>query len=745
MYSENEKISLRQLKRLLVFDFFGIISLIVPYIIVNTAGFDGLLAIFIGGVFAVIYLLIIMFFIKNINESYLTFSKHCVGTILTFIISALYIIKYLFSIVLLTKIFSEVVNRTLLINYSRLLIIVPMIMVAGYIAYKGCEVRARVAEVLYFIVLIPIFFFLIMGVKNIDLANLTPIFSQRIDFTLKGAFSFFLLFNTLEMLLFLKPLVRVDKKNGLVEKSILSYSIQSVAIVIVIAMFFFALTVGLVGEEAAGASMWSSVFVFQFARIPGSFLNRQDSLLLAFWLLTIFSAVSGFLYYLCYILKDMYRIKSKNSLMPLVMIFVILLSAVPIDLEDYFATYMKYLTYLGVPQSIIIPLILIIISRLRGKHVMKHVKKAVMFVIILLFIPLFTGCTEKVQIEDRDFVQAIGVDYENNQIVVHYVLPNIGEVTQQNSGDGSGSNDMIRTFTGHNYYEIEEQYKLCSSKKLDFSHLKAIIFGKSLSENSEKFKEFVEYTENKYEVSKNTHIYLVNDRLETIIELNQKVPNGIGYYLEELYRNNLVNSEKEEITLGSLINEKNAADLSVHIPILTILNKALSIQGEGIIKDSTLRYAITGEESIYTDILRGYGENSRIFMNKDSVTMKEYVIRLDQVKSMAEINLRNGKPLFQLDIIAAGIVDQGVDQNAKTKITEKLNLYKEIEGLVNTYLKDKLTNQLNEIIKKQRLDYLNILRMSRYKNREIYGFYKDKQDRFVEDLEIEVNVKISIQ
>ena len=106
MYSENEKISLRQLKRLIVFDFFGVISLIVPYLIVNTTGYDGILAILIGGIFAVIYLLIILYFVKNIKESYLTFSKRSVGTVLTFIIGALYVIKFSASIVFFTKLFS---------------------------------------------------------------------------------------------------------------------------------------------------------------------------------------------------------------------------------------------------------------------------------------------------------------------------------------------------------------------------------------------------------------------------------------------------------------------------------------------------------------------------------------------------------------------------------------------------------------------------------------------------------------
>lgn len=743
MYSENEKISLRQLKRLIVFDFFGVISLIVPYLIVNTTGYDGILAILIGGIFAVIYLLIILYFVKNIKESYLTFSKRSVGTVLTFIIGALYVIKFSASIVFFTKLFSEVINQTLLEDYPAILIIIPMILVAGYLAYKGVEVRARVSEVLYFIILVPILIYLLTGVKKVDLSNLTPILNQRFDYTLLGAGAFFLLFNILELLLFIKPFVKVDVPKRPLVQSLFSYSLQSIIIIIGFSILFFILTVGIIGETAAGETLWSTVIIMQFAQLPGTFLNRQDSLILALWLFTIFSLLSGFLYYLCYIMKDMFRVRTKNCLMPLIMLIIIIFSAVPIDLSQCFSYYMKYLTYIGVPQSILIPLILLLVHRIReNKPAIKG--KSISFVLLLiLVVPALTSCSETVQIEDRELVQAIGVDFENDQLKVYYVLPDLGALTEQGSIDDKDK--LLRTFTGGDFYDIEEQYKLCSAKKLDYSHLKAIILSKQLSENKELFKEFVEYVEDNYEISKNTYVFLAENSVPEIVDFNKDVQDGIGYYLERLYQNNLATSEKEEVAIGDLINEKNNNDMTTHLPMLTIYNDSLSIQGEGIVKNSTLMYEISGDGSIYTDILRGYGENSRIFLTEDSNNTALFVIRLNNINTTKELQIRNGKPLFKVNIEASGIVEKGLEADKLIKADQRLGLYQEIENLIDHQLEEKLTNQMVTIMSDSGIDYLNVFRMTRYKKRELYRFYKEKQSRFLEDMQYDVSVNVKLK
>lgn len=756
MYSENHKITLRQLKRLLVFDLFGVISLVVPYIITTNTGYDGIPALIGGAVLVIVYLLILLFFMKNIKGSYLEFSTKTIGSILTFVVCILYMVKFFASIVMVTRIFTEVIRSTLLEGYTTLAIVFPMLIAAGYLGIKGAEVRARFSEVLYFIVLVPIFLLLLLGLKDVDLANLTPLFTANPLNSVFGGFSYFLIFNALELLLFIKHYIAPDHKKRSIYSSIFSYSIQGLAIVFVFSLLYYVLTVGMVGDNAAASKIWSSVMILQLIKIPWTLLNRQDSLMLGLWLISIFSILSAFLYYLCTMMKKMFRINNKMYIMPLLVVAAAIASAIPMDVEQYYEYYMRYITWIGLPQSFIIPIIIILVDRIRGTvkqdpasgkqergkngkgKVVKAAKKLSIFGALFLMLGCLTSCSKTVEIQDREFVQALGVDYVNNELTAYYILPDLAAVSDQGSTD---SEKLLRTFSGTDFYSIEEQYKLSAPKKLDYSHLKAIIVGKGLIENATAYKQFINYIESNYEIAKNTYVFLVESDVKEIVDFNENVENGIGDYLDRLYKNNLVASEKEEISLGNLINEKNNSDEAVQIPLLSIQDKTLVIDGAGLVEDSHLRDVVQGDNVVTMDLLSGYGENSRVFIHNGS-KYDAFVIRLNELHDNRTITIQNGKPMYNYYLQATGTVEKGMEEYNSISTKEKQKMYDELKQMVDQQLKDKMIAQLTDIVTTKEIDYLNIFRLSRYKNAELYKFYKDNQLGFIKALQFNVHVDI---
>lgn len=755
MYSENKKITLRQLKRLIVFDLFGIISLVVPYVITSNTGYDGIPALCFGIVLVIAYLLILIFFMKYIRGSYLDFMKQTIGTTLTFVVCVLYLVKFFASVVMVTRLFTEVISQTLLDRYSAIVIIIPMIIVAGYLGIKGCEVRARFSEVLYFIVLVPIFLLLLLGLRNVDIANLMPMFTANITKTVYGAYGYFLIFNVLELLLFVKHFVAKDQKERSVLAAILSYSLQALIIVFVFSGLFFVMTTGIVGATAASDKIWSSVMVMQLIKIPWTLLNRQDSLVLALWMISMFSILGAFLYYMCTIMKGMFRIRNKKYLMPLLVVIIVLGSAVPMDLEQYYEYYVRYITYIGLPQTFILPILIILVDRIRSaagndnerskpsKKTVQAAKKAAKPLSMLLagffVLGMLTSCGNRVQIEDREFVQALAVDYVNNELTAYYILPDLAAISNQESTDPE---KLLRTFHGGDFYDIEEQYKLCSAKKLDYSHLKVLILGEKMMQNEEVLTEFLDYVQNNYEISKNTYIFLVKEDVKNIVDYNKNVENGIGEYLDRLYKNNLVDSEKEEITLGSLINAKNNDDLAIQLPLLTILNNDLAIDGVGIVKNSRLVYEVEGQDTVYTDLLSGFGENSRIFVPDEGKEDPTYVVRLSDIMNNKSITIRNGKPFYSFYVQATGVVEKGLDAYSNLATDEKQKVTKTIKKLVDEKLKSELSKQFETIEKQQRIDYLNIYRLCRYKNPKLFRFYEGNQSGFIDALQFDIQVDV---
>jgi len=248
MFSDNEKISLRQFKRIIVFDLFSISGLIIPRIAVDFAGRDGFSAIILGTIIALIY--------------------------------AAIIIKLFACCVFATRLFGEVINETLLVDADPRLIIIMLLLISAYAASKGFEVRARIVEVLYFIVIVPLLIFLILGLRDADMSNLMPIFTERPVDIVTGGYAVFLTFSLLELILFTAPFIQVSKTNVSKERSIFSYVVQALIIGGIMDILLFIITVGILGMEETKEKIWSTVSIIQLIKLPGGFIQRHDAYIL---------------------------------------------------------------------------------------------------------------------------------------------------------------------------------------------------------------------------------------------------------------------------------------------------------------------------------------------------------------------------------------------------------------------------------------------------------------------------------
>ncbi|BBF42147.1 spore germination protein [Lachnospiraceae bacterium KM106-2] len=683
-----------------------------------------------------------LFFISQINGTLYRYSEESVGKILSFVVGILYVFKLGFSCVVMVQLFSTVINKTLLAESMKYYIIIPMILVGGYETYKGAEVRARMTELLFYIVLVPIFIMLIFGLKEVDLANLTPVFASGAKQTIYGSYLVFMVFNIIEFTIFLKPYIREEKTKQEELKKLFWNAFHAIVIAIVFFLLFFLLTVGILGMTGANQSMWSTVNIFQIIEVPGSLINRQDSLILGLWLLSIFTLISGFIFYLSVILKEMFCVKHKNTILPVILVILILCSMIPIQQEQLFQIYLEYMKKIGIPQSLVIPLILIVVTKLRGKNRIKAPKSAVILIVCLLAPFLLSGCSKHVEIEDRDFVQVIGLDMENDKMKTYFVLPDLQAMTDQ--GPTDDTDKLIKQFEGDDYIQIEEQYKLQSEKLLDYSHLKAIILGKEFAKNKDRMKSFLDYVESNYQLSKKTLIFLADEKAEDIIKMNGDIPNGIGSYLERLYQNNLGNSEKKEIVLASLLQVKNNSDQSIFLPRLQINEKRILINGEAVFHHSTVETELNAEESIITDIISGYGENARLFVNIGENQTNECVAKIRQIQKKLSVDLVDGKPILTLKINAIGAVEKGLENYEGLSYSQKAKIYRDIETALNDSLKEKIYNQMTTVMREQGVDYLNVYRSMRYKNNSLYQKYKNNEKGFLSEMQFNIQVTIDL-
>ena len=328
------------------------------------------------------------------------------------------------------------------------------------------------------------------------------------------------------------------------------------------------------------------------------------------------------------------------------------------------------------------------------------------------------------EIEDRDFVQAIGVDYIDGSLTVYYILPDLLALTGQSSHD---QEKLLVEVSGENYYEIEESYRLQSSKKMDFSHLKAIIINKEVVENSNVLEDFLHYTKEKSEISRNTLVFLSSPSIKDLFSLNGNLNGGIGNYLDQMYQVNLLQKGKNKITLSDLILSLDKQSLTTYLPVLNIENEILKVMEIGILSGNKLVYVLDKDKVGYFFIALGYGEKSRVFLNESNTS---YTIKIDSIKRKIKFYWQDKKPYLEFYITGKAMLEN-----------KDLNLE---ETILNQHIEEEITFLIEDIIKNNKIDFLNLYAMTSYKNRNMWFQYEANPSLFLEELEYDVKVGIKL-
>lgn len=394
MFSTNRRISKRQVKRMLILDMFSVSFLIIPYIIVRSYGEEGWFPLILGGIFAIFYGTILYYFgIELQEESYMSYARKSIGKIGAILLGGLYFIKFFMVFLFAVTLFIHIISHTLLIDTNIKVILIVLLVVSGYGGIQGLEKKARFAEFIYYIVLIPIGIYLLIGLFRVDIGNLMlpgkesnligeNFFIKSENNLIWSSYITLLSFTALETLLFILPSVNKKEKRG----GIYSYIIGSILMIGILNILIYCITVGILGVGETGNTLWGVVTIMTLIELPGELLNRQDGIMLAFWLLSIYILLSAYWFYMVHILDEMIQccsmiFSSKERIEEklkkgrkefLIGIFILVLTYISYGLitniQEAFVTFGKYFAYIGLPQSILIPVVLFTIQKIKNRN-----------------------------------------------------------------------------------------------------------------------------------------------------------------------------------------------------------------------------------------------------------------------------------------------------------------------------------------------------------------------------------------
>lgn len=137
------------------------------------------------------------------------------------------------------------------------------------------------------------------------------------------------------------------------------------------------------------------------------------------------------------------------------------------------------------------------------------------------------------QIEDRDYITAIGVEKAEKGYRITYGIADVKSVAL---GEADSSRIHVSDLTvlfGENWKELANKNL---DRALDFSHVQAIILSKDCQEYDSEYQKLLKELQKQFSLRKNVFCFDTKEDMTKIFAYNDAVPGGIGLYLGDLVK-----------------------------------------------------------------------------------------------------------------------------------------------------------------------------------------------------------------
>lgn len=555
MFSNNGKISNHQAVRLLILDVFTGACLFLPMALPRLAGDGGFLALILGILLTLADGAVLSWCLGKCESRFIP--KLGSGW-LPAVLRWLYGLRCFAAFVFLMGMFSSVLNETFLYTMPKWLVIAGMTLVLIYGSTKGIEVRARLSEILFYLVLIPIILIGLFSIPEGNIFRLLTFSATSFSGIIQGILVTWVLMAPVEWMLYIAP----ENPN---EKPFRIFA-WALGIGGGLAALIYALCVTVMTVEGMAGERWPTVILMQIVRIPGGFLSRQDGLMLSFWIFAMFISLSGALSHTV----ELWGIREAKMNRWKVWTCALAGAALSWWLgvkPQFLNVYFWWMLLSGVILLWIVPWV---VGMSRGGSGRSRIRKISTMVLALCLIGGLTGCENYVELENRAFVMALGVDLGTEETYrFTYTFPDLEALT----GNGSSVKYPPMTLEAGSLQESEDKYDSMSGKSLDYGQVKVIVLGSEVVGSREKFRGLLEEIQNNPEFARTMLVCESLTTGEEMLALDEEVAGSIGIYMEELFQNNGKHLGIPSVILNDVILKMDRADVGEILPKVYIYDE----------------------------------------------------------------------------------------------------------------------------------------------------------------------------
>ena len=634
------------------------------------------------------------------KTSYPDFLKLKCGKVCGYVLWGGYFLYFILMASYTAYLFSTLMLNGLVENISFYLVLLLILLLAFYGMAGGIEGRARVYEMLFWFLMIPLFLMLFAACREVKPAYWSPVFVADGKEMLSGSYYVLFCYSMVSIVLFLKEYVADRKKCvGAAEKAVWFSGGVFAALYLIL--------IGLFGVGALAQMKFPAVTMMSRVQVTGGFLKRTDAFMFSIWFFTLYAMLNSMVFYSGNLAEKVIRdcggyLEGKKRMLPyLILLLLVYGVTVLFYRNQQFLDCVTFLLWkIGTPFVVGVPVLLCLTGE-RKKH-NKKVRVLVLVLVCFLFGCLFLQGCNVAELEDKAFP----------------VLLNIRD-----------QDDFQNVWLNHEY---------AGNKEVDYNHLKVVLIERSFLEKEAEVEDMLSMLEQEKEVPWNAYV-MTTESCDRLAQTEGKLDTLLGNYLEELLENTSGIDQKAYPTLGMLYEERANHLETLYIPFVDI-----EVEQSGAVQDDTEKPQITAYEVwkrgraaglVDTDTARAafFTQN---FADDDTLQLApELYVKVDAASCRVKETEKIGAGGLTEQVVTVTVTGEGEILSGTVSASEK-------EQLLNTRMEDYLNATASHALEKE-IDITNSYRNLGADNRTWYFKYQNTPVAYEKDIKIQYLVKIN--
>lgn len=371
-------------------------------------------------------------------------------------------------------------------------------------------------------------------------------------------------------------------------------------------------------------------------------------------------------------------------------------------------------------------------------------RKTMILIMICIVLLISTGCWDKLEINERSFITAIGFDknekYDkiSDQKDIYEISLSIANVKQVATGEGDPSALLIGT--GTSILDVMGHILSTTSKYTFLGHTKVAIISEELLKEGDSLKEILDGLERNPFVTRRINLVVANDaKAREILSIHPEEAEQIGFYINEMLSGKKRPGRFNPETLGEFIEHTIKFNCGL-LPRITVDDEDVVIYGSAVIKDyklvnyidwvDTRSLMFINNQVDVEDINILYNKTPIPYIINDSKAKKIVEKKDDILKVTIELQVEGALQQYKLD------TKHSLFDNKKLESIES-----EIEKTLERQLKSTIDLLQNDIgVDLIRLgDYLSKFKPKLWKEYE--GNWDDEFKNVVFDVKVDAKIR----